>query len=128
MSQHSSTNLISTSIHHTNYSFMHKNSTNNISWHHNLAYLLEKIVDIPNLSCSSVHHSVVSLPVSRAQAVSSVSKLSAFHSWRGRGKAGRNKRNELPAGTTWKSPKPSASHLSGWWYTVSLRHPLLPPT
>lgn len=56
---------------------------------------------------------LIILPVSQAQAISSVSKPSAFHSWRGRGKAERNKRNELPAGATWKSPKPSASHLSG---------------
>ncbi len=77
------------------------------------AYLPERIVDIPNLSRGSVHDSVVSVPVSRARAVSSVSKPSAFHSWSGRGKAGRNERNESPAGATWKSPKPSASHLSG---------------
>lgn len=42
-----------------------------------------------------------------------VSKPSALHSWRDGGKAGMKKRNELPAGATWKSPKPSASHLSG---------------
>lgn len=35
MNQRSTTNLISTSIHHTNYSFIYKNSANNISWHHN---------------------------------------------------------------------------------------------
>ncbi len=120
--------LSHTGTHHTNYSFIYKNSENNISWHHN-PHISRRELWIFLISPAAPFMILLSQSLfleHEPYLPSANPRLSTAGGAEGK-QEGTREMSRLPV-QPGNLPNHQPVIYLGWRYTVSLRHPLLPAT